>query len=43
VSPDGLPYTHFRDQPAPPSGHVSLWIEEAQVPPALMKAFEGNK
>lgn len=38
-----LRYTYFRDQPAPPSGQVSLWIEEARVPPALIKAFEGNK
>ncbi len=38
-----LRHTHFRDQPVPPSGQVSLWLEEVQVPPALIKAFEGNR
>ena len=33
----------YNGKPVPPNGHVSLWLEEAQVPEAAMKAFEGNK
>jgi alpha-galactosidase len=37
------PRAEYDQKPVPPNGHVSLWLEEAQVPPALMKAFEGSK
>ncbi len=42
-----LRYTHhrngatYRDNPVPPNGHVTLWMEEAKVPPAALQASGG--
>lgn len=33
----------YDQKPVPPNGHVSLWMEEAQLSPAALKAAEGGK
>lgn len=40
------PRAEYRGKPVPPNGHVSLWMEEAQMPENVLKAFqtaEGDK
>ena len=38
------PREEYRQKPVPPNGHVSLWMEEAEVSPEALKAAEpGNK
>jgi alpha-galactosidase len=37
------PRIEYKNKPVPPNGHVSLWLEEAQVSPAALEAFEGTK
>jgi hypothetical protein len=34
------PHRDYRDKPVPPNGHVSLWMEEAKLSPAILKAAE---
>ena len=33
-----LRYTHHRNREAPPKGHLSVWLEEVTLPPALADA-----
>lgn len=33
------PRVEYRQKPVPPNGHVSLWMEEAQMPEDVLKAF----
>jgi hypothetical protein len=32
------PHPDYRGKPVPPNGHVSLWLEEAELSPATLKA-----
>ncbi len=33
-----LRYTHHRNKPAPPTGHMSVWLESARLPEQLTTA-----
>jgi len=37
-----LRYTRHRNKPAPPSGHVSVWLEEVKLPQAVIDAVEAQ-
>jgi hypothetical protein len=32
------PHPDYRGKPVPPNGHVSLWLEEAELSPATLNA-----
>jgi hypothetical protein len=35
-----LRQNHHRNHPAPPSGHLSVWMEEATLPPSVLSLME---
>lgn len=37
------PHPDYRGKPVPPNGHVSLWMEEAELSPATLKAAMGKE
>ena len=37
------PHPDYYVKPVPPNGHVSLWMEEARLSPATLKAAEAKE
>jgi len=33
------PRTEYKGKPVPPNGHVSLWLEEALIPPSCLRSY----